>query len=365
MKILVVGAGPVGCYTAQLLKQNGFADVTVLEEHAEIGRPVHCAGLVSAQVLDEMRFPLPQDIVLNRIDGAQFFLNGESFTIKRDKVAVVIDREKFDRALGEGLQVRCNTRFMGLEREGEGYLVETEEGEFYADIVIGANGASSSLRKAMGMKEQVEILRGVQFRIRHEECIRQYVEVYLKKHFFAWIIPEHPGVARVGIISDNPYHDLLDFMKEKNISASEVLEKYGGVVPVGECQTQKEKVFLVGDAACQMKPLTYGGIYYGMRCAEILVECIAQGAYDEYDRRWRQRFDHEIKTTLKIKKIYSCLSPDNIAGIFRFFKKNSALLEQYGDFENHSRTLSLIFSKTKLPMFMARMLLGILKDIHF
>jgi len=34
MKIIIVGAGPVGCYTAQLLKQKGYETV-LLEEHSQ------------------------------------------------------------------------------------------------------------------------------------------------------------------------------------------------------------------------------------------------------------------------------------------------------------------------------------------
>lgn len=363
MKILIVGAGPVGCYTARLLKEKKCFDIDIIEEHSEIGRPVHCAGLVSSQVLSEIRFPLSKNVVINRIDGAEFFLNGDSFKIKRKDVCVVIDREKFDRALGEGLNVKFNTRFMGIEKEGPGYLVETDKGEYYADIVIGANGANSSLRKAGGFKEDIELLRGVQFRMRYNQCGRNLVQVYLKNQFFAWVIPENEDIVRIGIISDNPYHDLTEFLKEKGIN-SEILEKFGGIVPLGETSTQNGNLFLVGDAACQVKPLTYGGVYYGMRCAELLVDCISQGAGGEYDKRWRQRFNAEIQTGLKIRKIYRCLSQDNIARIFNFLRKNTAVLEKFGDFENHSRTISLLFKNSRLPVFLGKMLLGILKDIH-
>ena len=46
--ITVVGAGPVGLQAALQLKANGF-DVSIIEEHREIGKPVQCAGLISKQ----------------------------------------------------------------------------------------------------------------------------------------------------------------------------------------------------------------------------------------------------------------------------------------------------------------------------
>jgi digeranylgeranylglycerophospholipid reductase len=84
MKILIVGAGPIGCYLARLLqtKTDKF-DVTIIEEHEKIGRPVHCAGLVSKDVLKEARCAINPATIINHIDGAEFYYNGESFKIER------------------------------------------------------------------------------------------------------------------------------------------------------------------------------------------------------------------------------------------------------------------------------------------
>ena len=364
MKIIIVGAGPVGCYTARLLKgKRSDIEITLIEEHPEIGKPVHCAGLVSKEVLSEIKIPLSKDVVLNRIDGAEIFLNGNSFKIRRKHVAVVIDRQKFDSELGKGLNISFNTRFIGIEKEGSGYLVETEEGEFYADIVIGSDGANSTLRNIAGFQEDIKYLRGVQFRMKYSKCERNFVQVYLKNQFFAWIIPEVDDIVRVGIISNNPYHDLLEFVKDRE-ETPEILEKFAGIVPLGSCVTQNGNIFLVGDAACQIKPLTYGGIYYGMRCAEILVDCIASDAPAEYERRWKQNFFAEIDAGLKMRKIYECLSPDNVEKIFALLRKNASFLEKFGDFENHSKTISLLFKSSYLPRFLGKILLGIARDAH-
>ena len=169
-KVLIVGAGPIGCYAARLLKEKKVElEVVIIEEHSGIGRPIHCAGLVGQNVFSEMKinFGRHNGVMLNSIDGAEVFLDGESFKIERKEVAVVIDRERFDRYLGEGLRVDFNTRFVGVENEGSGYLVETDRKEYYADIVIGADGANSALRRMGGFKERIEYMRGVQFRMKY------------------------------------------------------------------------------------------------------------------------------------------------------------------------------------------------------
>lgn len=362
MKVLIVGAGPIGCYIARLLnKRDKSIDVEIIEEHQEIGRPVHCAGLVSKQVFSDSLIPLNGNTIINHIDGAEIFFDSESFQIKRKSIAVVIDREKFDRSLGEGRKILFNTRFIGAEREKSGYLIETDKGEQYADILIGADGANSAVRKILGLKEEIEYLRGVQFRIKYR-AKKNLVQVYLKKPFFSWIIPESEEIIRVGIISHNPYHDLLGFLKEINING-EILDKFAGIVPFGVTQTQLENIFLVGDAACQIKPITQGGVYYGMRCAEILSDCIIKKKFNEYEKRWQDRFGREIQIGLKIRKVYESLSYDNIAKIFRLLKRNKGVLEKFGDFENHSKTLSALIKGSHLKSFLGKILLGIIKDI--
>jgi geranylgeranyl reductase family protein len=358
-KILIIGAGPIGCYAARLLKERNF-DIELIEEHPEIGRPVHCAGLVSREVLSEMKVPLDGNVVLNYIDGAEFFFDHDSFRLERKGIALIIDREKFDHALGRGLNVHFSTRFMGLEKEGTGYLVETDKGEFHADIVIGADGANSSVRKIAAFKEEIEYLRGVQFRISYNNGNKNFVQVYLKHPFFAWIIPEDNKTVRAGIISRNPYHDLIELLKERFIEG-EILEKFAGIVPLGWSQSQQENLFLLGDAACQIKPMTHGGIYYGMRCAEILADCISQNKPDEYERAWKDRFAREISIGIKIRRLYEKLNHDDAEEIFAILKDNVSLIEEFGDFENHSRIISLIVRNPRLQVILGKVLINIFK----
>lgn len=362
MKILIIGAGPIGCYTAQLLKNSDKAsEITIIEEHEALGRPLHCAGLVSKDVFKDSLVSLDPQIIINRIDGADIFLDGAKFTIRRDSIAFVIDREKFDSFLGSGLDIRYESKFIGAEKEKGGYLIETDKGEHYADILIGADGANSSVRRILGFQEELNCLKGVQFRMTYKTK-KNFVQVHLKKPFFAWIIPENENIIRAGIISQNPYHDLINFLKETKIRG-EILDKFAGIVPLGICETHKENIFLVGDAACQIKPLTQGGIYYGMRCAEILADCILKRKFNEYERKWQERFSREIEIGLKLRKIYESLDKDSIAKIFYLLKKNRLLLEKFGDFEKHSKVLGALLKHLHIKSFFGKILLSIIKDV--
>jgi flavin-dependent dehydrogenase len=121
-------------------------------------------------------------------------------------------------------------------------------------------------------------------------------------------------------------------------------------------------MFLVGDAACQVKPLSHGGIYYGMRCAEILVDCIASGRAQDYEKKWREKFAKEINIGLKIRQVYAKLSYEGMDKVFRALKENAAIIEKFGDFENHSRIFSEIIKSPGSQILLGKLLISIIRD---
>jgi len=310
----------------------------LIEEHKEIGKPVHCAGLVGKKVFEETKIPISQDCILNTINGAVIYIGKNKIPLRRKEVAYVIDRERFDKKLGENLDIMFDNRFLGLEKKDKSYLIETDKGCLEADIVVAAEGAKSTLRDFIS-PNHMEYLKGVQFRMQLRPRYSDMVEVYVKRPYFYWIIPESAEIIRVGVLSKNPYQDLLDFVKEINLKGK-ILEKFAGLVPLTHFNSlSKERLFLVGDSASQVKPLTYGGIYMGMRAAEILCECIMNERFNDYDSLWTKKFGKEIGIALKARNIFAKLADNDIEKIFNFIKKKTDIIEKMGDFENHTTLL--------------------------
>ena len=393
MEIVIVGAGPIGCYTAQLLKKCGINSFRIIEEHSEVGRPVRCAGIVGKPVFEDSLIPLSRDSILNQINGALFFYQGESFKIKRSGVALVIDREKFDKELSQGLEVECGRRLLEIEKEGEGdgvgsgdgsrYRLKTNQGDIWADIVIGADGPRSRVRKFIDLKGKEErrggrakkedgndsrgiddsgetkFYKGVQYRIKLDDLkgledkffSGEMTRVYMREGipFFVWIIPEGDGIIRLGVIAENGRRELELVIEEEGVKG-EIIDRLAGIIPLGLCQSVYKKVVVVGDAARQVKPLTGGGIYYGMKAAEILVECIQEGELAEYDKRWKNKFGREIKFGLWARKIYERLnkSEHELEDIFLLLKENADFIERAANFENHSLVFREALKRPKI-----------------
>jgi len=403
MEIVIVGAGPIGCYTAQLLKKCGINSFRIIEEHGEVGRPVRCAGIVGKPVFEDSLIPLSRDSILNQINGALFFYKGNSFKIERSGVALVIDREKFDKELSRGLEVEYGRRLLEIEEEGEGdaagsgegsrYRLKTNQGDIWADIVIGADGPRSRVRKfidskgikvkrgSSGAKKdngnasedsegsessdssggETKFYKGVQYRIKldnlkglglkDEFFSGEMTRIYMREGipFFVWIIPEGDGIIRLGVIAENGRRELERVIEEEG-RKGEIINRLAGIIPIGLCRSVYRKVAVVGDAARQVKPLTGGGIYYGMKAAEILVECIQEGELAEYDKRWKSKFGREIKFGLWARKVYERLnkSGHELEDIFSLFKENTEFIERAANFENHSLVFREVFKKPKI-----------------
>ena len=96
--VVVIGAGPAGLTTAASLAAAGH-DVVVLEEHSEVGRPVHCTGVLGHEAFDEL--DLPRQSILAVTGAASFrYGHGEPVCVETERIkAVIVDRPSFDGAL--------------------------------------------------------------------------------------------------------------------------------------------------------------------------------------------------------------------------------------------------------------------------
>ena len=195
--IIVVGGGPCGSFTAFNLAKRG-AEVTVLEEHSEVGVPSHCPGHLSIKSLKRLGlYPLPREIVENTFQGAIFHSpRGKSFSVRfSQSVTCVVNRVLFDRYIAEmaedaGVQYHLNSQVDSLIIE-DGFVKgisikqdgKTREKSF-AKIVIDAEGISSRILRLAGLSalNRHMLVNGVQAEVENvKDTEPDMVEVFLGK----------------------------------------------------------------------------------------------------------------------------------------------------------------------------------------
>jgi len=171
------------------------------------------------------------------------------------------------------------------------------------DILIGADGPNSTVAKCNDMKGTRTFWVGTQARVKMKH--KGKVEVYPHIGVFAWVVPESKGIARVGLYAKGSVKEFEGFLKKRG--CTEIIDRQGGLIPEynPDIETEKEingkKVYLVGDAALQVKATTGGGIIPGLMASQ----CLAQAIDEEksYEKLWRKRMGLDLWLHLRIHKI--------------------------------------------------------------
>jgi geranylgeranyl reductase family protein len=314
--------------------------VLLVEEHARVGRPVQCAGLVSQRVLD---LAGSTSFVRRPVKGATVFspaLESVSFRAAEPR-AFVIDRAGLDihladRAARAGTTVLAGWRFDGLDAPPNGSVrlrllgPSNERRSIDARLVVGADGVASAVARAFRLRRPVEILPAFESEYGESPGDPDTVEVYLGNELspglFGWWIPDGDGGARAGVAVNAGAITAREYCQRLE---QQIARRFGrplkaptsflvSGIPIGTVpRTSGDRVLLVGDAAAQVKPLSGGGIFTGMRCAQIAAEVVhlALAANDlsarslaAYEIAWKAEFGEEFSKALYLRKLLLRLS---------------------------------------------------------
>jgi geranylgeranyl reductase family protein len=370
--VVVVGGGPVGCAVARDIAAAGYR-VLVLEEHQEIGAPVQCAGLISKRALEISR--VPSTTVLNRLNGAVVYAPGEKILrLEGKKVyALVIDRRAFDCSLAEqarltGAEILCGLRAVKFAYVPEGIMVEARgrEGKncfFSCRLLVGADGHNSAVARWLGMHQPLEKVFLYATEVRLSEGNGHLAHIFLDRclapGWFGWIFPAGNNRARVGIgssplvVKNKRESPRLLFNQLINrypllFRGMKVLQNTSGVISIGLLrQTYAAHVLLVGDAAAHTKPVSGGGLYFGLRAGKhcagtaikaLKIQNLTPDFLSAYQKEWEAAIGQEISTGLKHREVFLEMKNEEIGRLVSFLNKPiwQKLILKYGDLDYHS-----------------------------
>lgn len=318
--VIVIGAGPSGCRTAELIARRGYK-VLLIEEHKKVGEPVQCAGLISWR-LKGLIHDLPADVVINKVSGARFSTSYVDFTLDSDRPVYVIDRPKLDKHLFElarvsGVKPKLGTCFKSLKMHKDCIEVVTDKGKFSTKLLVGADGPDSAVAKQAKLAQPDNQLFGIQSTV-SGVFDQSEVELWFSEHvspeFFGWVIPLGDGKARVGLATRDDVKQRFDNFLRGRLDLHNVKPAVVGKVKFGLIDSSvAERVLLVGDAACQVKPFSGGGVIYSLigagYCARACVDALKEERFDAefltraYDERWKERLAKPIKRGLLYRRV--------------------------------------------------------------
>jgi digeranylgeranylglycerophospholipid reductase len=363
--VAVIGAGPSGSMAAKYAAKAG-ARTLLLEEHASIGWPVECAGLLGCKAMAESELGEASFLLQKMMGAAVFSPGGCRLDFKAQSGrAFVADRRLFDRALarealreGAELRLRSTVRKMSSHNRGARVLTMADGCDVSASVVISAEGVRARLARAAGIAPPRLILSGAQVEVPFAVEDPEKVEVHLGETsgLFAWVIPCGEERARIGLCARERGCDRLRAFLEKDLIkkrllGSSVAINVGGL-PLGPPATTVEEGFLaVGDAAGQVKPTSGGGVYPGLVAAKIAGSVAAAAAQKgdcsakrlrEYDRRWRAALGRELQIGMRLNRMMNRMSASELDDVVRFLAGKPEILriiEEHGDIDRPSHLM--------------------------
>src|SRR5580658_6874249 len=306
--VAVVGGSAAGLFTASLLARQGIS-VRVFER-IETLKPDERTLIVT----NRMRALLgraAEKSVVNEIRRFELFTDGRSATISLKRPDLIIERRTLIQALAEeaqqaGAAVELGRRFHALHPNGRGLVLEVERctdgntEEIHAGTVIGGDGASSRVAKAAGWAplETVPLVQAIVPLPKDmpPDTARVWF-VPQETPYFYWLIPESPTRGALGLIGETgpeTRRHLEQFLEKRNLDAIEFqgarIPVYSRWIPVRR-NIGRGSVYLVGDAAGQVKVTTVGGIVTGFRGALGVAEAILNGGASRELRSLRRELN--------------------------------------------------------------------------
>jgi flavin-dependent dehydrogenase len=326
VSVAVVGAGPAGAFCAARLAASGNR-VTIYDPSHPREKP--CGGGVTAGVF--RRWP---ELQVLQADGRPSWIvrmrggRGRELAFPMEQPIYVFSRRVFDgrlleMALAAGATLRP-ARVRAVTCDPEGVSVDLGAEVIRHDFVVGADGASSIVRRSLlGETPGGQASYATAgFHVAGLGESDLYVEFTRDYPGYLWVFPR-PDHCSVGIAAPIGRENGAQLrarvlgLLERRYPGSLDLPRvpYGASIPVGDGPVAGPRFALVGDAAAANDAITGEGIHHAIDSGGILADALAEAGADGapalYARRWADGPGGELAACLALaRRLYRPVTVD-------------------------------------------------------
>jgi flavin-dependent dehydrogenase len=306
--VSVVGGSAAGLFTASLLARQGVP-VRVFERIESL-EPAERTLIVTSH-MRSLLGRAAESCVLNEIRRFELFTDGRAATIPLKSPDLIIERRALIQGLAQeaqrvGAKIELGRRFHTLQPNARGLILEVERTsdggreDVHTDTVVGGDGVLSPVARAAGWAplDTVPLVQAIV--PLPKDMAPDTARVWFVPQdtpYFYWLVPESPERGALGIIGETGAETKLHlerFLEKKKL---EPIEFQGARIPVYtrwipvRRQVGRGSVYLVGDAAGQVKVTTVGGIVTGLRGALGVAQSILNGGSSRELQSLRRELD--------------------------------------------------------------------------
>jgi geranylgeranyl reductase family protein len=309
-KVGIVGAGVGGSYLAYLLGKRGVNTVIFdpRSPHEKL-----CGGGVTYKAMAD--FPLLRELPCPRNEVRKVMLispQGRKAIVELDKPLAIFNRRDLDYTLLNKAQ-ELGAHFRGervrvFSREGNCWIISTDQGEYRAEILVGADGAMSRTRKILGISagkphcffalECFFDLTGNSVTIKFFPDLKGYLWTFPRFDRTGVGIMCRDGTANGINVSKGMLRHYIEMhfpCQVERISFRGAYIPFFSAKELGGQMICSEYWALIGDAASFVDPINGEGIYYALYSADILALCITENRVSLYQRLCMERIGGTLR----------------------------------------------------------------------
>ena len=349
----------------------------VLEEHPEIGKPPHCAGILHSTKLKKARINIPGDVVLAKVNAISLYHNTDHVMDIPTAAFYIIDRVAFDKRLAKeaeraGAELALLSQAVKVARTSDGLVVSVKQRGGTRDvtgkIVVGANGFSGYFSRQLGLRAPNDFIVCFQYEARVEgEVPKSIVAIVGRKLApggYGWVLPIGDDKVRVGVgvyrVSEPAKHYATKVL-EAFFSKYKILEEMGRPLPLTGpvIPFYTDNYVAVGDAAGFVNPASGAGIIAaclsGRAAAEVVSSALEEGNYTkEFLRRvellLREQLIRPYLDLLKVRYDFQSFD-DRVLGEAARMIKEELLFAKRSKLKILMKGAKLALKKPKLAKF--------------